>query len=102
MLNGKRLEMEKDCILSHGMAQFQKERMMENSDIHKFWVCDDCGLFASKVINKGCYECKSCKNTTRVSPVVLPYAGKLLFQELYSVNVLPRIRMEKSVYTDEA
>ena len=94
--------MEKDAMISHGMAQFLKERMMETSDIYKVHVCDDCGLFAARVIDKDYYWCKSCKNSNRISAVVMPYAAKLMFQELMSVNILPRIRTEKSIYADEA
>ena len=94
-------EMEKDSIVAHGMGQFLKERMMETSDITKIYVCDDCGLFASKVIDKEYYSCKSCHNSTRISAVVIPYACKLLFQELMSVNILPRIRTEKSIYNND-
>jgi len=95
-------EMEKDAMIAHGMAQFLKERMMETSDITKVYICDDCGLFAAKVIDKDYYWCKSCHNSNRISAVVMPYAAKLLFQELMSVNILPRIRTEKSIYADEA
>jgi DNA-directed RNA polymerase II subunit RPB2 len=91
-------EMEQNAMVAHGMGQFTKERMMETSDIAKFYVCDDCGQFASKVIDKEYYKCKGCQNSTRISPVVIPYACKLLFQELMAVNILPRIRTEKSVY----
>jgi DNA-directed RNA polymerase II subunit RPB2 len=89
-------------MVAHGMSQFLKERLMETSDICKVHVCDECGMFASKVIDKEYYKCKGCMNSTRISAVVIPYACKLLFQELTSVNILPRIRTEKSIYTDEA
>jgi DNA-directed RNA polymerase II subunit RPB2 len=84
-------EMEKDAIVAHGMGQFLKERMMETSDITKVYVCDDCGLFASKVIDKDYYKCKGCHNSTRISAVVIPYACKLLFQELITMNIAPRM-----------
>lgn len=95
-------EMEKDAIIAHGMGQFLKERMMETSDITKIYVCDDCGLFASKVIDKDYYSCKSCHNTTRISAVVIPYACKLLFQELMAVNILPRIRTDNNIFNYDA
>jgi DNA-directed RNA polymerase II subunit RPB2 len=94
-------EMEKDAIVAHGMGQFMKERFMECSDIYKVYVCDDCGMFASKVPDKEYYRCKGCHNSTRISAVVIPYATKLLFQELTSVNILPRIRTKKSIHGDE-
>jgi len=95
-------EMEKDAMVAHGMSQFIKERMMETSDITKVYVCDECGMFASKVIDKDYYKCKGCQNTSRISAVVIPYACKLLFQELTAVNILPRIRTERSIYSDES
>ena len=95
-------EMEKDAIAAHGMAQFLKERLMETSDITKVHICDICGLFASKVIDREYYTCKGCRNSTKISAVVIPYACKLLFQELTSVNILPRIRTEKTINNDES
>ena len=95
-------EMEKDAMVAHGMAQFIKERLMETSDISKVYVCDECGMFASKVIDKDYYRCKGCHNSTRISAVVIPHACKLLFQELTSVNILPRIRTERSIHGDES
>jgi DNA-directed RNA polymerase II subunit RPB2 len=59
-------------------------------------------MFASKVIDKEYYKCKGWQNTSRISAVVIPYACKLLFQELTSVNILPRIRTERSIYSDES
>jgi DNA-directed RNA polymerase II subunit RPB2 len=94
--------MEKDAIVAHGMGQFLKERMMETSDITKVYICDDCGLFASKVIDKDYYNCKSCHNSTRISAIVIPHACKLLFQELMAVNILPRIITEKTIYNYDA
>ena len=95
-------EMEKDAMIAHGMGQFLKERMMETSDINKVYICDECGLFASKVIDKDYYMCKACHNSNRISAIVMPYAAKLLFQELMSVNILPRIRTEKNIFIDES
>jgi DNA-directed RNA polymerase II subunit RPB2 len=92
-------EMEKDAMVAHGMGQFLKERLMETSDISKAYVCDECGMFAAKVIDKDYYFCKMCHNSTRISAIVIPHACKLLFQELMAVNILPRIRTEKSIYS---
>ena len=55
-----------------------------------------------KVINKDYHICHSCNNTSRISPIVIPYATKLLFQELMSVNILPRIKTDTDIYGDEA
>merc|ERR1711871_671899 len=91
-------EMEKDAMVAHGVGQFLKERMMETSDITKLTICDNCGLFAQKVMDKEYYYCQGCNNSTRISAVSIPHACKLLFQEITSVNILPRIRTKQSVY----
>jgi DNA-directed RNA polymerase II subunit RPB2 len=84
--------MEKDSMIAHGIGQFMKERMMEDSDIATFHICDDCGMFVNKVMDKDYYNCEPCNNYTRISQVNLPYACKLLFQELTSINIIPQIR----------
>ncbi|KAG5860186.1 DNA-directed RNA polymerase subunit B [Encephalitozoon hellem] len=86
-------EMERDCIISHGASAFLKERLMDVSDAYSCYVCNLCGLLAmggSKV-----NECKGCNNTTNVSIVEIPYAFKLLIQELMGMNIAPRIRFEE-------
>lgn len=91
-------EMERDALIAHGIGQFLKERFMETSDITKVYVCDVCGRFASKVFDKNYYYCEGCNNSTKISAVSMPYACKLMFQEITSVNILPRIRTKQSVY----
>jgi DNA-directed RNA polymerase II subunit RPB2 len=43
-------------------------------------------------MDKDYYECQACNNHSEISEVAVPYAFKLLVQELMAVNVLPRIR----------
>ena len=91
-------EMEKDSMIAHGAGQFLKERLNEVSDITKVHICDVCGRFAAKVFDKDYYYCEGCDNSTRISAVSMPYACKLLFQEITSVNIQPRIRTRQSVF----
>jgi hypothetical protein len=85
-------EMERDAMISHGLSQFLKERFMETSDPYIVHICDNCGLFARKVIDSNHYICDSCKETKKISIVALPYAFKLMVQELLAINIMPRLR----------
>lgn len=84
-------EMERDCIMSHGTAQLLQERMFFNSDAYRIHVCDTCGLIAVADLTKNTFECKPCNSRSRVSQVHIPYAMKLLIQELMSMSIAPRL-----------
>jgi len=93
-------EMERDSCIGHGVSLFLKERFVETSDQYTVHICNKCGLFASKMINKNVWGCWSCKNYTDVSKVSIPYAFKLLIQELQSINILPRIKTRRTMFMD--
>ena len=45
------------------------------------------------------YKCHYCSSSHNISTLKIPYACKLLFQELLSMNIVPRLSLKH--YTDE-
>ncbi len=74
-------EMERDCLIAHGVSTFVKERMFLMSDPYQVHVCDQCGFIMS-----GLNACRMC-NTSQISKVNIPYACKLLLQELNAMCI---------------
>jgi DNA-directed RNA polymerase II subunit RPB2 len=67
-------EMERDAMICHGNANFLKDRLFYMSDPYSVTVCSTCGVICQK-------QCKLCGGD-KLCIVNLPYAAKLLFQEL--------------------
>ena len=84
-------EMESQACLSHGISAFMKERMLDVSDNFRVFVCRTCGLFATANPDRNIFKCTTCKNTANFSQIRCPYSLKLLFQELESMNIAPRM-----------
>ena len=85
-------EMERDCMISHGAAAFLKERLMDVSDKYRVHVCETCGLFAVADVDSQSFRCELCKQDCEgIAQVNIPYACKLLFQELMAMHITPRI-----------
>ena len=83
-------EMERDAIISHGAAAFLKDRLFYQSDAYRIHVCKICGLMATGDIKNKRFYCHKCQ-VPNVVQVEIPFATKLLFQELMSIGVTPRI-----------
>lgn len=93
-------EMEVYCMIAHGLSQFLKERLINTSDLYNVHVCSNCGMFARKKPDKDIYLCQLCtlKDLSYTTyKVEVPYAFKLLIQELMSINILPRIKVKNDI-----
>ncbi|MBG02287.1 MAG: hypothetical protein CL470_08465 [Acidimicrobiaceae bacterium] len=87
-------EMERDCMIAHGTANFLKERMMDVSDKYHIFVCKQCNLPAPANQETNFYECKFCNNYKDFKRVNIPYSCKLLMQELQCMSIAPRFITE--------
>jgi intein/homing endonuclease len=95
-----------NCIISHGASQFLLERLFEQSDAYSTVVCAACGLLAvpakprnAPVVGmavRGYDEpfCRVCNTGVHVREVKMPYACKLLVQELMACCIAFRFRFD--------
>ena len=83
-------EMEKDAMVSHGAARFTRGRMYDASDKYSVHSCKKCGLIAAYNDEMRIHHCRVCDNRTDFAYIEIPYACKLLFQELNTMNIAPR------------
>ena len=51
-------EMERDCLVAHGTANFLRDRLFWNSDAFRVHLCDNCGMFAHANLENQTFECK--------------------------------------------
>jgi len=79
-----------DCIIAHGTANLLHERLYLNSDAYRVHVCDSCGLIAIADLKTMSFKCHGC-NAAKVSQVLIPYACKLMVQELMAMQIAPRM-----------
>ena len=92
-------EMERDALIAHGIALFAKEKLLDNSDAYKTYICGKCGLIAQRFVKDdettNSYYCQQCNNHNDINKVIIPYAFKLLIQECMSMCIAPRLRFKK-------
>lgn len=89
-------EMERDCLIGYGATQLLLERLMISSDKFEVNACEDCGLMG---YNGWCTYCKSSK---KMAQLTIPYAAKLLFQEVAELFRLIRIRKKSANFAVNA
>ena len=93
-------EMERDTLISHGSAEFLKDRLLDNSDPSVLTVCGICGLpaqpaaEATHVRHKEAF-CKNCnKGGSNIHDMQTPFAFRLLLQEMQAMNIAVRFEFE--------
>lgn len=95
-------EMERDCILAHGASAMLLDRLFHQADAFDFHVCRHCGLIAEAVppeevapVHSRLF-CRGCRLSgyENIAQVSVPYAFKLLSQELAGMNIAMRLKVQ--------
>ncbi len=60
---------------------------MECSDNYRVFVCKQCGSLSNVNPSRNIYICKQCNNEVNFSQIRIPYAAKLLFQEIQALSI---------------
>jgi len=84
-------EMEKDAIVGHGAALLLKERY--DSDKVVVHICEKCGSIATVDKIRKKEVCPLCNNT-KIEPIEISYAFKLLMEELMTLLIFPHFRLK--------
>ena len=114
-------EMERDSLLGHGVTEFLHESMMKRSDGDFLWICNGCGTIPIYNEAQKLFVCALCdgplsyqgetvdtiglvlpvkKSRTTFSQIEVPYALKLMEQELTTyANISFRFLTEKNMRT---
>ena len=90
-------EMERDCLVAYGAAYLLLDRLLEQSDKYTAYFCEKCGLPAYYDLKQERLVCRVCGKDASIKPVVMSYAFYLLLNELLSMCIYPKIKLEELV-----
>jgi len=85
-------EMERDCLIAHGAAMVIKDRLLDESDKTVQFVDSKSGHIGY-LDRRGVLSSPMGDNTS-IYPVTMSYAFKLLLEELKSLGIAARLRLE--------
>jgi DNA-directed RNA polymerase subunit B len=85
-------EMERDCLIAHGAAMVIKDRLLDESDKTVQYVDSKSGHIGY-LDRRGVLTSPMGDNTS-IYPVSMSYAFKLLLEELKSLGIAARLRLE--------
>jgi DNA-directed RNA polymerase II subunit RPB2 len=98
-------EMERDALVAHGVSMFLQEKHMFGSDIYATFVCGECGVFANRKpqitstnmpTKDDIFYCPLCRKYGDIHKIVIPYAFKLMIQELQAMSIMTKIKLKKT------
>jgi DNA-directed RNA polymerase subunit B len=90
-------EMERDSLIGHGASILLKEKMLDASDKTVIYVCTECGHIGWFDRNNKKPVCPLHGDKSRIVPVAVSYAFKLLLQELMAMLIAPRLIVKERV-----
>jgi len=86
-------EMERDCLIAYGASMLLLERLMISSDQFEVHVDTASGLLGYWDAARNCAVSPLTRTSDAMATIKIPYACKLLFQELQSMNIIPRLKL---------
>jgi len=95
-------EMERDAVIAHGASHVLHDRLLLCSDLFRVYVCKLCGGISDPPSSTRFGEsskgrmpyCRTCDSSRSPAPVEIPYAMKLLIQELTALHMRVAMRIK--------